>query len=40
MVEFIVTAEDADRLLTLVRADRIHLFCTRTPTEVLLPDGT
>jgi Uncharacterized conserved protein len=36
MVEFIVTPKDADRLLDLVRAEKIHTFCTRTPTEVIL----
>jgi PII-like signaling protein len=39
MVEFIVTAEEADKLLGLVRAEKIHTFCTRTPTEVILIDG-
>jgi PII-like signaling protein len=39
MVEFIVTAQEADKLLDLVRAERIHMFCTRTPTEVILIDG-
>ena len=38
MVEFIVTPEEADKLLDLVRAHKIHLFCTRTPTEVILID--
>ena len=38
MVEFIVTAEEADKLLALVRAEKIHTFCTRTPTEVILID--
>jgi len=36
MVEFIVSPEEADRLLELVRAENIHTFCTRTPTQVLL----
>jgi len=36
MVEFIVTPKEADELLALVRAEKIHLFCTRTPTEVIL----
>jgi PII-like signaling protein len=36
MVEFIVTPEEADKLLDLVRAEKIQTFCTRTPTEVLL----
>jgi len=38
MVEFIVTPEEADKLLALVRAEKIHTFCTRTPTEVILID--
>jgi PII-like signaling protein len=38
MVEFIVTAEEADQLLALVRAEKVHTFCTRTPTEVILID--
>jgi PII-like signaling protein len=36
MVEFIVSAEEADKLLALVRAEKIHTFCTRTPTEVII----
>jgi PII-like signaling protein len=39
MVEFIVRPEEADQLLDLVRAEKIHAFCTRTPTEVILIDG-
>jgi uncharacterized protein len=35
MVEFIVSPEEADKLLALVRAEKIHTFCTRTPTEVI-----
>jgi len=38
MVEFIVTPEEADKLLALVRAEKIHTFCTRTPTEAILID--
>ena len=38
MVEFIVTPEEADKLLALVRAEKIHTLCTRTPTEVILID--
>jgi len=38
MVEFIVSPEEADKLLALVRAEKIHTFCTRTPTEVILID--
>jgi PII-like signaling protein len=36
MVEFIVSPEEADKMLALVRAEKIHTFCTRTPTEVIL----
>lgn len=36
IVEFIVQADEADRLLELVRKERIHTFCTRTQTEVIL----
>lgn len=39
MVEFIVTAEEADKLLALVRDEGVRLFCTRTPTEVVLIEG-
>jgi PII-like signaling protein len=39
MVEFIVTPQEADRLLELVRTEKIHTFATRTPTEVILVDG-
>jgi PII-like signaling protein len=39
MVEFIISPEEADRLLALVRAEKIHTFCTRTPTEIILIDG-
>ncbi|MBU6260239.1 MAG: DUF190 domain-containing protein [Burkholderiales bacterium] len=39
MVEFIVSAEDAERLIALVRAERIPTVCTRTPTEVIAIDG-
>ena len=38
VVEFIVSAPEADRLLDLVRAEKIHTFCTRTPTEVIMID--
>jgi len=40
MVEFIVTPQEADRLLDLVRAEKIHCMITRTPTEMILIDGT
>jgi PII-like signaling protein len=36
MVEFIVSPDEADKMLALVRAEKIHTFCTRTPTEVIL----
>ena len=36
MVEFIVSDSEADKLLELVRAENIHTFCTRTPTQVIL----
>ena len=39
MVEFIVSGEEADRMLDLVRTEKISCFCTRTPTEVILLDG-
>jgi PII-like signaling protein len=39
MVEFIVTPEEADKLLDLVRTEKIHTFCTRTPTEVFITDA-
>jgi uncharacterized protein len=40
LVEFIVSAEEADRLLALVRREKIHCFCTRTNTEVILIDDS
>lgn len=39
MVEFIVPAEEADRMLDLVRAEKIQCFCTRTKTEFILLEG-
>lgn len=39
VVEFIVTAEEADQLIELVRAEKIPTFCTRTPTEVIVIDA-
>jgi PII-like signaling protein len=36
LVEFIVSPDEAERMLTLVRAENIHCLCTRTPTEVIL----
>ena len=38
LVEFIVDEDEADRMLALVRKERIHCFCTRTRTEVILID--
>ena len=35
VVEFIVTPEEADKLLALVRQEGIHTVCTRTPTELI-----
>ena len=39
IVEFGVTPDEANKLLDLVRAEKIHTFCTRTPTEVVLTDA-
>jgi len=39
IVEFVVTPDEANKLLDLVRAEKIHTFCTRTPTEVVLTDA-
>jgi PII-like signaling protein len=33
VVEFVVSAEDADRLLTSVQAEEVTVFYTRTPLE-------
>ena len=35
MVEFIVSEEEADKLVAMARAEKISMFCTRTPTEVI-----
>ena len=35
VVEFLVTPEEADTLLDLVRREKIHTVCTRTPTEFI-----
>lgn len=40
MVEFIVSEQEADALVTMVRAENIHTFCTITPTQVVLVEGT
>jgi hypothetical protein len=34
-----VTPDEADKVLALVRAENIHTFCTRTPTEVIVNDA-
>lgn len=39
MVEFIVSGAEADQLVEAVRAEKIHAFCTRTPTQVVRLDG-
>ena len=39
VVEFIVSPEEAEQLLDLVRTEKIQAFCTRTPTEAILLDG-
>ena len=36
VVEFIVTPAEADQLIEMVREEKIHTFCTRTPQEVIL----
>jgi PII-like signaling protein len=36
MVEFIVSEEEADKLVAMARAEKIRMFCTRTATEVIL----
>lgn len=33
LVEFIVTAEEAEKLLALLDAEKLHLFYARLPTE-------
>lgn len=38
MVEFIVSEEQADRLIELIWKENIQTFCTRTPTEVISID--
>ena len=40
MVEFIVSPEEAENLIALVRREKIHCFCTRTSTEVILIDDS
>ncbi|MGC1816924.1 MAG: DUF190 domain-containing protein [Casimicrobiaceae bacterium] len=36
MVEFIVRQDDADRMLALVRREKIHCLCTLTSTEAIV----
>lgn len=38
MVEFIVSEEEATEMLDLLRREKIHAFCTQTPTEVIVID--
>ncbi len=40
LVEFIVSPEEADAMLDLVRREKIHCFCTRTNTEVIIIDDS
>jgi PII-like signaling protein len=40
LVEFVVSPEEADMMLDLVRREKIHCFCTRTNTEVILIDDS
>jgi len=40
VVEFIVSEEDADKLVAMARTEKIPMICTRTPTEVIhIDDG-
>jgi PII-like signaling protein len=39
MVEFIVSEEEADKLVAMARDEKIHMVCTRTKTEVILIEG-
>jgi uncharacterized protein len=40
LVEFIVSREEADMMLDLVRRERIHCLCTLTNTEVIVIDDS
>lgn len=40
MVEFIVSPGEADRLVELVRTEKIPAFCTRTNTEAFVLEGS
>ena len=40
LVEFIVSPLEADTMLDLVRREKIHCFCTRTNTEVIVIDDS
>lgn len=35
MVEFIISEAEADKLVAMAQAEKIHMICTRTPTEVI-----
>ncbi len=35
-----VSAEEAERMLALVRRERVHCVCTRTNTEAILIDDS
>ena len=39
MVEFIVTEQEADKLVAMARDEKIHMVCTRTKTDVILIEG-
>ena len=38
LVEFIVSDAEADMLIEMMRKNKVHAFCTRTRTEVILID--
>jgi PII-like signaling protein len=40
VVEFIVSDEEAQQMIDVVRGEKIHCFCTRTPTEAIVIDGS
>jgi uncharacterized protein len=35
VVEFIVSGQEADKLVAMARAEKLHMICTRTRTEVI-----
>ena len=39
MVEFIVSEDEADQLIALVKSEKVHTFCTRTRTQAIVVDG-